>query len=63
MGVAILWMELLAIVAAVELWTKLLTGKSIILRSDNTATVSCIKTMKSEHLAVETFPDAELLDE
>ena len=41
-------LELFAIVVAVELWAESLSGKSIILRSDNSATVSSINTMKSE---------------
>ena len=41
-------LELFAIVVAVEIWAPQLAGKTIVLRSDNTATVACINTMKSE---------------
>ena len=41
-------LELLAIVMATELWAKALQGQAIVLRSDNTATVASINSMKSE---------------
>ena len=41
-------LELLAIVMATELWVKHLQGQAIVLRSDNTATVASINSMKSE---------------
>ena len=41
-------LELFAIVVAVEIWAPQLAGKAIVLRSDNTATVACINSMKSE---------------
>ena len=41
-------LELLAIVMATELWAKHLEGQAIVLRSDNTATVASINSMKSE---------------
>ena len=41
-------LELFAIVVAVEIWAPQLAGKAIVLRSDNTATVAYINTMKSE---------------
>ena len=41
-------LELLAIVMATELWAKSLQGQAIVLRSDNTATVTLINSMKSE---------------
>ena len=40
-------LELLAIVMATELWAKHLQGQAIVLRSDNTATVASINSMKS----------------
>ena len=44
----IVLLELLAIVMATELWAKALQGQAIVLRSDNTATVASINSMKSE---------------
>ena len=41
-------LELLAIVAAVETWAPRLSGKRIVLRSDNTATVGFINSMKAD---------------
>lgn len=48
-------LELYAIVVAVELWAKQLKGKFIVLRSDNSATVSCINSMKSEIPAAQSL--------
>ena len=41
-------LELLAIVMVTELWAKALQGQAIVLRSNNTATVASINSMKSE---------------
>ena len=41
-------LELYAIVLAAEVWAKELGGQAIVLRSDNSATVSSINSMKSE---------------
>ena len=41
-------LELFAIVMAAELWAPLLKGQALVLRSDNSATVASINSMKSE---------------
>ena len=48
-------LELFAIVMAVELWAPQLAGQRIILRSDNTATVAFLNTMKSEVPVAQKF--------
>ena len=41
-------LQLLVLVIAVAIWSSQLAGKAIVLRSDNSATVAYINTMKTE---------------